>query len=334
MPNPIETFLRRHIEASGPLNLDAFMHICLHHDTDGYYTLGQGIGRKGDFITAPEISPLYGQALARWVRDQWTELGCPQAWRLVELGPGCGTLMADMLPCLPVKPSDLLMVEASLALQNHSRERLSQRLSFVSNLGMLPRSDLPTLFIGNEYLDALPIRQFQRCDGQVHETCVALSDDDAGFCFAVKPASNRLCPLPNNQDGFWEVSQAAQAHLTFVVAEVQTNGGGALFIDYGYETLPGVPTFQALKNHEKVHPLQQPGTADLTALVDFGTLAALVHARGLRPRLESQQDLLQRLGIADLLDANPKQATSVARLVRDDAMGSLFKALSFSASRL
>ena len=318
---------------SGPLGLDTYMQLCLHHDPHGYYFSGGGFGREGDFITAPEISPLFGQALARWVNEEWQALGEPERWRLVELGPGRGTLLTSLWPHIDRAPEVLSLVEASPALQQQISDRLAPYVvpSFVSTLGELPESDLPTLIIGNEYLDALPIRQFRRQGDEVSEICVGL-DTEGGLTF-LQRASQLPCPLPEGQEGYWEVGLAAQHQLDFLCNDLKATSGAILLIDYGYRELPGRPTLQALANHEQISPLEQPGQADLTALVDFGTLARKVATKELSPYLESQADLLLRLGFAELLEARPDQAAACARLLREDAMGTLFQALSFRAAR-
>ena len=309
------------------------MQLCLHHDPQGYYVSGRGIGRDGDFITAPEVSPLFGKALAAWVVAQWRALGRPAAWRLVELGPGRGTLMASLLPQLAASqtpaPTVLHLVEASPAFQAQIRERLNGPLAFVADLGALPPSDLPTLVIGNEYLDALPVRQFRRQEGRLYEICVGLDTQGQDLAFVRRDASRQPCPLA--QDGYWETCGPAQAQLQFLASEIQVAGGAVLLIDYGYTSWPGRPTFQALARHSPVNPLATPGQADLTALVDFATLAQVVAQAGLRPQVESQQALLLRLGFASLLDQAPQETAAAARLIRPDAMGRLFQALSFAA---
>ena len=305
------------------------MQLCLHHDPHGYYYSGGGFGPQGDFLTAPEVSPLFGRALAHWVGEEWHALGRPASWRLVELGPGRGTLIATLLPHLAQVPEVLTLVEASPTLQEQIRVRMTPDLAlgFVSSLGELPDIGLPTVILGNEYLDALPVRQFRRQGGEVSEVCVGL--DEQGALAFVQRASRQPCPLSNDRDGYWEVGVAAQQHLDFLCTELRARGGAALLIDYGYRVLPERPTLQALVRHETVSPLDCPGYADLTALVDFGALVHRVEAQGLIPQLESQRDLLLRLGFADLLESRPDQAAACARLLRDDAMGTLFQALSF-----
>ena len=376
MSAPLKDILRRHIQLSGPLGLDTFMQTCLHHRPHGYYFRGQGIGRAGDFITAPEASPLFGQAVANWIRNEWEQLGQPTAWRLVELGPGRGTLMATILSHLPNPPDQLQMVEASPAFQRMITERLcdknhqgrnhkdtnhkqmGHKIDFVEELGLLPASDLPTLLIANEYLDALPIRQFRRLDGQIYEMGVGWNEAENDLQFVHKSSATFPCPLPpspkeregydgrgghdehdrqgesdepHGTDGFWEVNLAAQMHTKFLCQEVANAGGAALLIDYGYADWPGTPTFQAIERHETVNPLANPGEADLTALVDFGTLSKIVSEQKLIPTLETQQKFLLRHGIDQMLETHRDQAAAAARLIRDDGMGTLFKALSFRA---
>ena len=327
--SPLQALLIKQIEASGPLGLDAFMQLCLHHDPHGYYFGGGGFGREGDFITAPEISPLFGKALAKWVEEEWRHLGEPRKWRLVELGPGRGTLMAQVLDTLQIPMPILQMVEASPALQAQITKRLGRDITFVSDLGHLPESDVPTLFIGNEYLDALPIRQFKNEAGEVLEICVGL-DPGQNLQFQIRHPSFSLS-VSLSEGTFGEICPAALSHVQFLCSEIGVAGGAALLIDYGYEMPPKTPTFQAVRKHEKVSPLTHLGEADLTALVDFAALRSLVRAEGLEPQLESQQDLLTRLGFETLLQTHPEETAAAARLIRPDAMGTLFKALSFRA---
>ncbi len=328
MADALRRQLLAHIGCQGPLGLDAFMQFALHHRPQGYYVRGEGIGRAGDFITAPEISPLFGYALAAWVNQAHASLGAPP-WRLVELGPGRGTLLATLLPHLIRQPAHIQLVEASPSFQRQIAARLDREVQFVEDLGHLPETALPTIFIANEYFDALPVQQYQRHQGQQFEICVGLEAD--ALIFVRRGAAGVPCPLPEHQDGWWEPCPAARAQVQFLAKELRAGGGAALLIDYGYSSPPGRPTFQAVQNHGIANPLEAPGQADLSALVDFGALVQAVEATGLRARLETQQQLLVRLDFESLLAAHPGEAAAAARLVRDDAMGRLFQALSFFA---
>ncbi len=325
MADALRRQLIAHIGCHGPLGLDAFMQLALLHRPQGYYVRGEGIGRAGDFITAPEISPLLGQALATWVNQAHARLGNP-SWRLVELGPGRGTLLVTLLPHLTRQPAQIHLVEASPTFQRQIAARLDREVQFVEDLGLLPESALPTIFIANEYFDALPVQQYQRHQGQQFEICVGLEADE--LIFVRRAAAAAACPLPDHADGWWELCPAALAQVKFIAKELRASGGAALIIDYGYARAPGRPTFQALQNHRIANPLAAPGQADLSALVDFGALVQAVESTGLRTRLETQQQLLLRLDFGALLAAQPGEAAAAARLVRDEAMGRLFHALS------
>jgi len=187
----LREWLAAEIGAHGPMPVERYMQECLLHPEFGYYRNKQAIGATGDFITAPEISQVFGELIGIWTAAAWAGLGEPKRWRLVELGPGRGTLMADALRALKVLPgaragAEVVLVEANGVLREQQRAALAASgleaawLDDASALAGLP--PLPTILIANEFLDALPIRQFVMADGAWRERCVALSSPSPRSC--------------------------------------------------------------------------------------------------------------------------------------------------------
>ena len=328
------------IMAEGPMRLDHFMTTCLLHPTKGYYTTRQPFGQTGDFITSPEISQMFGELIGLCLAQSWLTNGAPDKFTLAELGPGRGTLMADALRACRAVPgfldaAHIVLVEASPILQEQQRKALSSYdVGWINGTAQLP--DAPLYLIANEFFDALPIRQFVRAGEQWRERQVGVKD--GALHMGLGPALPQpflAHRLEDTRDGdVVETCAAATTVISDIATRVDTYGGAALIVDYGDWRSLG-DTFQALKNHETVDPLVEPGNADLTAHVDFEALAqAAVPARF--SKLTPQGVFLERLGITDraqklaaaldgtVLDAH---VTAHRRLTHPSEMGNLFKVL-------
>lgn len=302
-------------------------------------------GRAGDFTTAPEICQAFGEVLGAWCAVIWDRMGRPDPVILAEAGPGRGTLMADALRAIgqaaPAFRAALRvhLVEASPRLREiQARALPGQVAAWHDDLATLPPG--PLLLLANEFLDALPIRQFVRRGDAWAERHVA----DGAF---VELPAAEAPPLPDAapEGAVYEVSEAALAIVRALAARVATQGGGALLVDYGYAATPAFgDTLQAVAAHETgLDPLAEPGTRDLTAHVDFAALAAAARAAGAAAFGPLPQGLLlQRLGLmtraAMLAQARPRLAGEILsgaeRLVAPEGMGRLFKALALCDSRL
>ena len=339
---PVERILQAQIKRFGPVSVAEYMNLCLLHPEHGYYMQGKPIGRAGDFITAPEISQMFGELLGLALAQSWLDQGAPGRFALVELGPGRGTLMADMLRATATVPgflaaADIWLVEASPALIREQAAALAgHRINWVASVSDLP--DLPILLIANEFFDALPIRQFQRTRQGWQERMIGLDGDKLVFGLAaplpVSPAGDLAKGAKPGQ--MVEVNPAATALIGEIGHRIKAFGGVAMVIDYGEFGNAG-DSFQAVQNHEKQHPLANPGLADLTAHVDF---AALAKAAGdiAATKLTPQGELLNRLGIGVRAEALAAGMTGQAfrqhlaayhRLTSSEEMGSLFKAIAF-----
>lgn len=328
------------IAADGPLRLDVYMSTCLIHPTKGYYTTRQPFGASGDFTTAPEISQMFGELIGLCLAQCWLDQGAPTPFTLAELGPGRGTLMADALRACAAVPgfiegAQIVLIEASPALRRQQAELLARHApTHITDVTRLP--DQPLFLIANEFLDALPIRQFVRDGAEWRERQVGSDAGDLVFGLGPghpQPAlSHRLA---DTRDGdLIETCDAASPILSEIGTRIDRDGGAALLIDYGdWRTLGD--TLQAVRNHQSVSPLADPGEADLTAHVDFEAVAAACGSCA-HTRLTPQGIFLERLGItaraqnlaAKLLDGPLKEHIAAhRRLTHPQEMGNLFKVL-------
>ena len=339
--------IARLIEQSGPMPVSAYMALCLFDPQHGYYTTREPFGRAGDFVTAPEISQMFGELTAAWLLAAWKQIGAPAKPLLAEIGPGRGALMRDMLRALdrlaPELTADVWLVETSERLAAVQREALPGRaVAWATSLDQLPAR--PLLLVGNELFDAVPARQFVRRGGDWRERCVGL-DANGGLAFAAGAARLDPAHLPPGAaaepDGaIFEDAPARTAVMQLAAGHIAAHGGAGLFFDYGHLQSGFGDTLQALRKHAFDDPLAHPGEADLTSHVDFEPLAAVVRQTGLTPCTATQGDFLLRLGLlerAGALGAKSDEAVrerlrgEVERLAAPDQMGELFKVLAFAS---
>jgi NADH dehydrogenase [ubiquinone] 1 alpha subcomplex assembly factor 7 len=325
------------IQAQGPMSVAQYMTACLHDPQDGYYATRPALGADGDFITAPMVSQMFGELIGLWLVETWTRLGRPDPVRLVEMGPGDGTLMSDLLRAARLDPDfmaacEVWLVEVSEPLRRLQRQGLGDRPRWVRSLAEVP-GDAPILLVANELLDCLPPRQFVRGAKGWAERLVGL--DDAGeLAFGLSHAAlDRLLP-PAPEGAIFELSAAQEALGAEIGARLAADGGAALLIDYGRDTAGFGDTLQALSRHRKLDPLATPGAADLTVHADFpAVIAAAARAGAEGAPILTQGDFLVRLGIGAraeaLANARPDKSDQIERqlerLVSPDQMGELFK---------
>lgn len=338
----LEDSIRHHIQHNGPMNIATFMGQVVSY----YYNSRDPFGADGDFTTAPEVSQMFGELLGAWVADCWMQIGQPANFMLVECGPGRGTLMADALRATKQVPgfheaaqihliemSDVLKEKQKLAIEGFAVE-------WHDSLETLPEG-VPLILLANEFLDALPIRQFQFADGQWQERVVGLNGSEK-LHLGLAPALDGPSDFASEGD-VKEVSQAVQSFVSDVCERLKKQGGTALFIDYGYTQGHGHgDTLQALKKHRFVDVLENIGEADLTAHVDFGALAVAEKGLGVFGPIE-QGPFLQKLGISQRAamlkqNANEKQGDDIdaalKRLTAPNEMGALFKVLAFASDNI
>ena len=329
--------LAAQIAADGPMTIAQFMTACLHDPEFGYYATRPALGEDGDFITAPLVSQMFGELIGLWAAVCWDRLGEPAKVRLVEMGPGDGTLMSDMLRAARAAPgfleaADVWLVETSEPLREAQAARLGEGLRWAGSLDEVPRG-APLILVSNELLDCLPARQFVRTVTGWAEQVVGLAEDGA-LAFALNPTpAARL--LPDARDGVvFEQSAAQEALGAQIGARLARDGGAALLIDYGRDRPGFGDTLQALRRHQKVDPLACPGEADLTVHADFPAVMAAATREGAEAAILTQGAFLARLGVGEraeaLVRARPDKAPVIGRqlnrLIAADQMGELFKA--------
>ena len=293
--------------------------------------------KGGDFVTAPDISQMFGEMIALWCADLWTRADSLQDVLYVELGPGRGTLASDALRVMArhgIAPR-VHLVEGSPVLRA-KQAAVVPGAQFHDDLASVPE-DAPMLLVANEFLDALPVRQLVRTESGWRERMVALDEDDA-FVFSAGPNPMDDAVPPDRREAeigtILETNPGAAAVMDEVARRTARQGGAALFIDYGFLAPRYGSTLQAVKGHRKVDPLEFPGSADLTALVDFATLAGVAQAGGAEwLSATTQGNWLRALGIEARAQALQDKgggeavARDLHRLVHAEEMGELFKVM-------
>jgi NADH dehydrogenase [ubiquinone] 1 alpha subcomplex assembly factor 7 len=354
-PTPLEREIRARIAKTGPIPVTEFMALCLYDPRHGYYNRRTPFGAAGDFITAPEISQMFGELIGLWAADVWQSMGAPDEVALIELGPGRGTMMKDALRAARAAPefrkaARAHLIETSLGLQSAQRRTLSGvddvPLRWHGSIDDVPA--VPSIIVANEFFDALPIRQAERRSTGWHERMVAVEPSGAlMLTIAPNPLPDLESKLPPNaahaRIGAVFEWRPQQHEIAIKIACRAAATGAALIIDYGHLKSATGDTFQAVRSHRYANPLTSPGLADLTAHVDFEALSKAAQQAGARVHGPIEQGTwLKRLGIearAAVLQAKASSsqradiAAAVPRLAGTgpDQMGSLFKAIGFSA---
>ncbi|WP_372573828.1 class I SAM-dependent methyltransferase [Ruegeria jejuensis] len=334
--------LLERISQTGPLSVAQYMSDCLLHPEFGYYATRDPFGARGDFTTAPEISQMFGEVLGLSLAQAWLDQDRPDPFTLAELGPGRGTLMADLLRATAGVPgfhaaAQVMLVEASPTLRQMQAERLaSADPHWTDNVDTLPQA--PLFLIANEFFDALPIRQFIRETSGWRERLIGAQGEALAFGLgADAPQPGLAHRLEDTEPGdLVEICDAARPVITGIAARIAAHGGAALLVDYGdWHSLGN--TLQAVRHHQKTDPLAEPGQADLTAHVDFEALAQIAQQAGCaHTRLTPQGVFLERLGITERAQnlAKPLSGSELQslisahrRLTHPGEMGNLFKVL-------
>jgi NADH dehydrogenase [ubiquinone] 1 alpha subcomplex assembly factor 7 len=341
--------IRRLVALEGPISVERYMAMALGHPQHGYYMTRDPLGAAGDFTTAPEISQMFGELIGLWAAQCWLDLGQPAPVRIVECGPGRGTMMADALRAAKAAPGFLEslhveLIETSPVLKAAQMLKLAgcgTPVAWRSRINEISEG-APLIIVGNEFLDALPIRQYMRQNGQWHERLVGLAGD--ALAMGLSPDPEPAITQQGPEAAVIEVAIAAQSFVHDLAIRLKVDGGVALFVDYGHTRSGFGDTLQALRSHVFVDPLASPGESDLTAHVDFDALGKAARDAGLTVHGPMEQGaFLQALG----LEARTEQLISHARTHEQmegirtaerrltdtsrTGMGRLFKVIAFAA---
>jgi NADH dehydrogenase [ubiquinone] 1 alpha subcomplex assembly factor 7 len=337
--------IARRIALTGPISVADFMAEALGHPRLGYYRRARPLGAAGDFITAPEISQMFGELIGAWLAERWLAMRAPAVVNLVELGPGRGTLLADALRATRGVPGfhaalRLHLIETSATLRAEQERALAAFApAWHERLDEVPTG--PMLLVANEFFDALPVRQFERTAQGWRERMLGLAPDGETLIFALAPGPTPFARLlPDAAEGAQaEINEAGRALARGIGARVTRDGGWALIVDYGYDAGAGA-SLQAVRAHKGAGILDQPGETDLSAQVDFAALATAAQAPTFGP--VSQADFLRRLGLVERAKslksrASPAQGAAIdaalARLIGPEQMGTLFRVLAIGDGR-
>ena len=334
---PLAEALCARIAAEGLLTWGQFMEAALYHPTWGYYTRGVNFLETPprDFITAPELTPVFGAVVARWVRQQWERLGRPAQWQLVEAGPGRGTLLRDVWQALPEAcqaRANVRLMERSAALRGIQGATLGETgHAHCEDFGAL--ADLPTLVLANELLDAMPVEQYAWDGLGWQQRLVGAKEGKLGMRW-------RDCRAPALPTGWQpaegavlEVSAAMEAWVNELRGFLARVGGAALLLDYGYAQLPpkGGDTLQAMRAHGFVDLLTDPGDVDLTAHVPFDRVQAWLGLEACT--LTDLAPWLMALGVVEVALREGGDGAGLQRLLHPAQMGQLFKVLEYYAEK-
>ena len=346
--NTLEEVIIKKITKNGPISLEKFMELCLYDKFLGYYSNKNPLGTQGDYITSPEISQMFGELIGLWLLQVWYDQNLPNKFNLVELGPGNGTLMKDILRATSIDPrfeksAKISLIEKSRVLQlRQSKKLISHKIYWPKNLKKI--EDLPLFIIGNEFFDALPIRQFKKDNkGWLEKYIYINKKSKLDFLFKKNLKKTSIVDFPKNfKNGtIFEKSEMSLNYIKEISKKIEAFGGVGLFIDYGHFGTSG-DSLQAILNHKFSNPLENLGKSDLSSNVNFQELSQEACKKKIRvAKIKTQGDFLKSLGIefrcSELkvkLNRTERRNLDISmnRLIDNAQMGTTFKVLGFTNS--
>jgi SAM-dependent MidA family methyltransferase len=354
---PIDSVIRKIIKAAGHITIDDMMAEIMTNNSSAYYQNVEEIGAEGDFITAPEISQLFGEIIGLWVIEKWQQIGCPSKLTLLELGPGRGTLMKDLLRSVSLKPElasslEVVMHDVNPKFIKKQKEQLAsyENIKWQTNLADLPKQ--PLIVISNEFFDALPIKQYRKYKKTWYESTMVVDPVDGRIKYSKLGINKNLQSHfnqehPDATDGaIIEESVTGFAIIKRLAKQIKKHSGAFLAIDYGYniempqrQATQYNATLQAIKDHEYQSIIDTLGEADLSSHVDFVALKKAAARSGIKDaRICTQEEFLKKYGIMIRLQQLQQQnkgevadrlGKQVWRLTSAEQMGELFKVIEF-----
>ena len=326
------------------MSLDLYLEKVLYDKNIGYYQRKNPFGLKGDYVTAPNISNLFCEMITIWLISFWKNLKKPKKLNFIELGPGNGDFCLTLLKTLKNFPEaysaiNIMLYEKSERLKKIQQKRIiSKKVSWIKNLKKIRKN--PVIFFGNEFLDALPIKQFKKMNGHIYERYVALKKNKVDFVFkkAVKKQVNKLKDYKLlDKNGIIEYPEHGFKELEIICRKIKKLNGGALFIDYGYNSGKNINTLQSVIKHRYNNINKNIGDADITTLVNFGLYREYFNYNGLLVEdIISQSKFLQKMGIIERVKIVSNKMTyedrlnlymRLKRLIDPKMMGKNFRAI-------
>ena len=338
----LNTKIRNTITKEGPLSIADFMKIALTDKKNGYYRKKMPLGSKGDFITSPDISQIFGEIIGVWILDLWIKLKKPKDIQIVDLGGGRGTLLSDVKRVLKNKIHNYIFIDINNKLITLQKQSIKNVLHF-EKVEDIPKK--PTIFIGNEFLDTFPLNQFIQTQDCLKEICVDYKNKELVFCHQKTSLSERLdtqVPIKLRTNTILEINFEARKFIKKISNFIKKNNGGAIFFDYGYIDSNG-DTLQAIKENKFVDPLDEPGRADITSHIDFSDIT--LQARNDMVDIwgpNTQGSFLKKMGAIERLEALEGLSTNKAkeelrsglnRLIDARQMGELFKVFAITPNK-
>ena len=340
------------IKKSGEIPLDKFIDLSLYNKKIGYYMKKNPFGKKGDFITAPNISRLFSEMIAIWIISFWKNLGSPRNFNLIELGAGNGEMMKVLLESFQNFPSflescNIIIHEKSPILIRIQKEKLSKsKIIWVSQINKIKKN--PSIFIANEFFDAMPIRQFRKQGNIWYEKFVNFENySKASFIEKktdIKKIEKRLNFKISQNQNFIEYSEFGFDYLKNISNIIKKNTGGLLIIDYGYLEKKMKNTLQAVSNHKFANILDNIGGVDITHNINFELFKKFTQKLGgLDNNLSTQKNFLIKMGIkerAEILSRNKNFSKKadifyrLNRLIDEKQMGTLFKVMFIKSKKI
>lgn len=332
------TYLKEIIKTRKAISIYDFINIALYDPRYGYYFNNNIIGKNNDYITASEISQIFGDTIALWIVHAWETIGCPQNFALVELGPGKATMLQDIMRITKNLTNfhnalQVHLLEISPILEDIQRENLYDLCKTTWHKTLCTLPEIPTIFITNEFFDSLPIRQFLYKNKQYHEICIGLKDEEF---ITVTQFVQDCIHISHPEESIIETCPLGEIIIDKIAQHIHKNNGAALIIDYGYLDKPYISTIQSVKNHCYNDILHNIGQADISAHVDFTILRRRARRYTYVSEIISQKDFLENFGIqkrAERLMQNALLAqkhalfSALYRLTARSAMGELFKCM-------
>ena len=340
--NTLKKKIKKIITEKGPISLAEFMKIALTDPKNGYYRKRMPLGSKGDFITSPDISQIFGEIIGIWILDLWIKLDKPKDIQIVDIGGGRGTLLADVKRVLKNKIHNYIFIDINIELIKLQKQKVNNVIHF-NKLSDIPKR--PTIFIGNEFLDTFPVNQFVLTDNYFKEICINYKKEELLFCNQKTKLSGLLDKQKSTDikiNDIIEINFECRKFIKKISNFIKQNNGGAIFFDYGYTAGHG-DTLQAIKDNKFVNPLSDPGNADITSHIDFNDIT--IQAKNEMVDVwgpDAQGTFLKKMGaverlrsLEELSDSKTKKELRLGlnRLINNKEMGELFKVFAITPNK-